>query len=350
MSAGFKPVSWTASKIAYDAIMLAAVAIYLLTYLQLAPMLQPEGVGVDDQIRRMRAFGSLAFVMITFILCIGPLARLDRRWLPLLYNRRHFGVFTAVIALMHAGHVLGWYFAFGAVDQNVALFSSNTSFAQLRGFPFELFGLFALIVLCVLAATSHDFWLRFLGPQVWKSLHMLIYAAYAAIIAHIALGALISGRNYGLAIVAALSVACVIGLHLAAAWRPDERLGATAGSGFIDAGAPHDIPEGRARIVQLADGRAVAIFRYKNALSAVDNACAHQNGPLGEGCIVDGLITCPWHGFQYRLNDGRAPAPFDEKLATYNLHLKDGHVRLDPRANAPGTPVEPLTFPAQESA
>ena len=37
-----------------------------------------------------RAFGACAFVMLTVILAIGPLARLDRRFLPLLYNRRHF--------------------------------------------------------------------------------------------------------------------------------------------------------------------------------------------------------------------------------------------------------------------
>ena len=46
------------------------------------------------------AFGSCAFVMLTVILSIGPLARLDRRFLPLLYNRRHFGVLTFVIAFV----------------------------------------------------------------------------------------------------------------------------------------------------------------------------------------------------------------------------------------------------------
>ena len=46
----------------------------------------------------MRAFGSCAFLMLTLILCIGPLARLDARFLPLLYNRRHFGVLTALDA------------------------------------------------------------------------------------------------------------------------------------------------------------------------------------------------------------------------------------------------------------
>ncbi len=40
--------------------------------------------------------------MLTVILCIGPLARLDARFRPLLYNRRHFGVLTFVVATVHA--------------------------------------------------------------------------------------------------------------------------------------------------------------------------------------------------------------------------------------------------------
>jgi nitrite reductase/ring-hydroxylating ferredoxin subunit len=79
-------------------------------------------------------------------------------------------------------------------------------------------------------------------------------------------------------------------------------------------------------------------------LSAVSNLCAHQNGPLGEGRIVDGCITCPWHGYQYRPEDGCAPPPFTERLATYRLRVANGMVLLDPRANPPGTPVEPVTI------
>ena len=61
--------------------------------------------------------------------------------------------------------------------------------------------------------------------------------------------------------------------------------------------------------------------------------------------MVDGCITCPWHGFQYRLADGCAPAPFTEKLATYRLRLSGRQVLLDPRANPPGTFVEPVALP-----
>ena len=74
------------------------------------------------------------------------------------------------------------------------------------------------------------------------------------------------------------------------------------------------------------NGEPIAVFRHAGRLSAVTNLCAHQNGPLGEGRVIDGCITCPWHGYQYRLEDGIAPPPFTEKLATFRLRVVDGHV------------------------
>jgi nitrite reductase/ring-hydroxylating ferredoxin subunit len=58
----------------------------------------------------------------------------------------------------------------------------------------------------------------------------------------------------------------------------------------------------------------VAIFKYDGKISAISNVCQHQNGPLGEGKIIDGLVTCPWHGFQYCPHDGASPEPFKEKV------------------------------------
>ena len=59
--------------------------------------------------------------------------------------------------------------------------------------------------------------------------------------------------------------------------------------------------------------------------------------PIGEGRIIDGCVTCPWHGYQYRLEDGRAPPPFTEVLTTYRVRIKNGVVEVDPRPLPPGT-------------
>ena len=81
------------------------------------------------------------------------------------------------------------------------------------------------------------------------------------------------------------------------------------------------------------------MFRDGEQIGALSNLCAHQNGPIGEGCIVDGLVTCPWHGYQYRLKDGCAPPPFTEKLATYRVRLRGGVIEVDPKPLPPGTPA-----------
>ncbi|MCR9085583.1 MAG: ferric reductase-like transmembrane domain-containing protein [Rhodobacteraceae bacterium] len=343
MSDRYVPVQWNPNKWLYDAVLIACVAAYILIYLNLGNPAADVTRPADGAIVRMRAFGTCAFFMLTAILCIGPLARLDRRFLPLLYNRRHFGVITAVVAVTHSTYVLNWYFAFSPTPRLEALLGANTSYGQLLGFPFEAFGVFALIVLAILAATSHDFWLNFLTPPVWKRLHLMIYPAYAAVVAHVVLGYLQDTKNPAFALVFGAAALSVAGLHLAAHLK--DGAARRAKGAWIPVARPQDISDSRARIVKMPDGRRAAVFRDGARIGAVSNACAHQNGPLGEGRVIDGCITCPWHGFQYRLEDGCSPPPFTEKVPTYDLRLQDGVIEIAAEANAPGTPVTPLDVP-----
>lgn len=351
MSVQYTPVIWNRNKILYDAVLLIAVALYLYVFIRFAPAFEDVTKPIDGATLRMRAFGSCAFLMLTVILCIGPLARLDRRFLPLLYNRRHFGVMTAGIAAVHANYVLGWYFNFSPTDKYVALLSSNTNYTQLLGFPFEAFGIAALLILFVLSATSHDFWLSFLGAPLWKTLHMFIYAAYVFVVLHVALGALQGPGDPILTAIVAASVVLVCGLHFATGRmeasrdRGEETARASLqDAGWVVAGEVGDIEDDCARVVTLDKGERVAIFKYDGKLSAVSNVCAHQNGPLGEGKVLWGCITCPWHGYQYNLADGRAPAPFTEKIPTYRLKLIGATILLDPNALPPGTHVDPIVI------
>ena len=348
MSAAYKPVTWNVVKLAYDAVLVIAVGLYIYLFIHVAPAYDSVTLYDDEGMTKVAAFGSCAFLMFTFILCVGPLARLDPRFLPLLYNRRHFGVLTAAMAAMHAEYVIEWYFDYGHMSRWVEFLIGNTSYGQVLGFPFELFGLFALVVLLVMAATSHDFWLRFLTPPVWKAIHMAAYLAYASAVIHVALGHLQAAYNPVFLICFVIGVVSVCVLHALAA-RVDGRVEKSpavdaVGAQWVEAGRVGDIAEGHGLVVVLAEGERVAIFRHGGKLSAISNVCAHQNGPLGEGLIVDGCVTCPWHGYQYRHEDGCAPAPYTEKLSTYRLRLAGDRILLDRHANKPGTYVEPVTI------
>ena len=81
----------------------------------------------------------------------------------------------------------------------------------------------------------------------------------------------------------------------------------------------------------MAEGQSIAVFKYDQKISAVSNTCKHQNGPLGEGRIIDGCITCPWHGYQYLPDSGTSPPPFQEKIATYQVLLEEGMVWVNPQ-------------------
>ncbi|MEM8651448.1 MAG: Rieske 2Fe-2S domain-containing protein [Pseudomonadota bacterium] len=345
MSVKYIPVQWNPNKWKYNFVMLASVFAYLWIFIELTPDIMANEGRINAQVHNARAFGSCAFFMLTVILCIGPLARLDERFLPLLYNRRHFGVITAAVATTHAFYIINWYFAFSRTNKYEALLFANTSFGQLSGFPFEVFGIFSLICLLILAATSHDFWLKFLTPRIWKGIHYLVYAAYISVVAHVSLGILQDQQDNRFTIAFVISGLIVAVLHVLAALK-EKKTGDVVTDANADNWVPvcnvSDMTDGYAKIAKLANGERVAVYLQEGKLSAISNACAHQNGPLGEGKVIDCLVTCPWHGFQYNVTDGRSPAPFTETVPTYNLRLEGDAVLIDPEANPPGTFVEPI--------
>jgi nitrite reductase/ring-hydroxylating ferredoxin subunit/DMSO/TMAO reductase YedYZ heme-binding membrane subunit len=340
MGVEYVSVQWNRQKKLYDAVLVSGVAVYLSIFSVLTKLLFPR---VTDEIMLIRAFGSAAFLLLHIILCIGPLCRLNPKFLPLLYNRRHAGVTCFLLGLIHAVLVVATYHAGSDVNPILSIFVSGAFGGTAGTFPFQAFGFFALVILFLMAATSHDFWLVNLSAPVWKALHMLVYVAYALLVLHVTFGVLQGEGSLVYVGAMAVGLATVLGLHGAAATRErgvDGTNRTDTTEGFVDACAVADIPENRARIVCLS-GERVAIFKYDGKISAVSNVCQHQNGPLGEGKIIYGCITCPWHGYQYQPETGASPPPFVEKVPTFNVRVKDGRVFVDPKPNPAGTRAEP---------
>ena len=340
MSVEYKAIQWNRQKRIYDFVLVGGVAAYLLIFCAVTEFYFPF---VTEEILIMRAFGTAAFLLLHVILCIGPLCRLNPKFLPLLYNRRHAGVTVFLLALIHAVMVVATYHAGSDTNPILSIFVTNRLTGSLAGVPFQPFGFFALIILFLMAATSHDFWLANLSAPVWKALHMLVYIAYALLVLHVTFGALQGETSVWYGATMAVGLLTVVTLHTAAARserRSEQDLTDFSAAGFMDACAVADIPENRARIVCVS-GERVAIFKYDGKISAVSNVCQHQNGPLGEGRIVAGCITCPWHGYQYQPDTGASPPPFTEKVPTFNVRVKGGRVLVHPKPNPAGTKSEP---------
>lgn len=345
MAATYKAIGWNRHKRIYDVVAVIGIIVFIGVYLGLNAMLNPGAANTSPEIQIISALGACAFFMLHVVLSIGPLARLSQSFLPLLYNRRHLGVLLFIVAAAHGIFAIIWYHGFGVENPLLSIFRVNPDNTGIGGFPYETLGFFALLILFLLAATSHDFWLNNLSPGFWKTIHMLVYPAYGLLVLHVVLGAARQDGQFGAYAWAVTGGAIwIAGLHLLTAlieWNRDGASDRKAVDGWIDVGRWADIPEKRARIVSTAGGEKIAVFRYDNRVSAVSNVCRHQMGPLGEGRVIDGCITCPWHGWQYNPSDGRSPPPFVEKVATFRTRIVGETVYVEPKAQAPGTPVEP---------
>lgn len=341
MAHEYVAVQWNRHKVIYDLVLGVGVALFLGVFMMIGMRPNAAGHVAHPAILAIRGLGYAGLFMLTLVLAIGPLARLSPRALPFLYNRRHFGVMTFLVAAAHFGLALVWYHSSGPLNPIVSLLVLNPRYQSVPGFPFEVFGLAAFAVLLVLAATSHDYWLNNLSAPLWKAIHMLVYFAYGAIILHVALGLLQTESSLGYAVATGASFVTVVALHLAAGvreWARDDgmKAGGDRRAEWIEICAPDDIPDKRAVIAPLPSGERVAVFRDGAKIFAVTNVCRHQNGPLGEGCVIDGQVTCPWHGWQYDGATGVSPPPYTEKIATYDTRLEGGRVFVRRRANAPG--------------
>ena len=89
MSHQYQAIAWNRQKRVYDLVLVAGVTLYLTLFIGVSAFLFPYATAKTLIIR---AAGSAAFLLLHIVLCIGPLCRLDPKFLPLLYNRRHLGV------------------------------------------------------------------------------------------------------------------------------------------------------------------------------------------------------------------------------------------------------------------
>ncbi|MEM6994496.1 MAG: thiamine pyrophosphate-binding protein [Myxococcota bacterium] len=81
----------------------------------------------------------------------------------------------------------------------------------------------------------------------------------------------------------------------------------------------------------LAEGRVMSVTcghqtlcmtRHQGKYGALSNKCPHQGGPLGEGSIENGLLRCPWHGWDYDPITGKAPG-FDDHVPSFPVEERE---------------------------
>ncbi len=100
--------------------------------------------------------------------------------------------------------------------------------------------------------------------------------------------------------------------------------------GFVAVGPSQLVQEGKPGTFG-ALGEAVAIYRDGGKLYAIDSACTHEDGPLGESDVIDGVVTCPYHDWRFRLSDGECLTAKNRHVACFAVKEAGGFIWLGPR-------------------
>jgi len=107
-----------------------------------------------------------------------------------------------------------------------------------------------------------------------------------------------------------------------------------ANASYAVVGTVDDIPRQGARCVTLGD-TTVAVFRTaSDEIFALEDRCPHRGGPLSQGIVHDGCVTCPLHNMVIRLASGEAEGADEGATTTYDVHLEGRTIHLALRANA----------------
>ncbi|MEM7297373.1 MAG: thiamine pyrophosphate-binding protein [Bacteroidota bacterium] len=100
---------------------------------------------------------------------------------------------------------------------------------------------------------------------------------------------------------------------------------------------PADLKDDRVMTVT-AGHKSFCLTHHEGKFGCLDNKCPHQGGPLGEGSIENGLLRCPWHGWDYDPINGKAPG-FDDGVETFPVEVRDDgvYIELEEEEVAPRT-------------
>ena len=100
--------------------------------------------------------------------------------------------------------------------------------------------------------------------------------------------------------------------------------GATVQSRWFDVCRLDEIPLRGARVVR-TPGREIGLFRTADGeVLAIDNRCPHKNGPLTEGIVHDGAVTCPLHSWVIDLRTGKARGADEGCVGTFAVEIRAG--------------------------
>ena len=96
---------------------------------------------------------------------------------------------------------------------------------------------------------------------------------------------------------------------------------------FVTVGRVGHIPDGDARTV-VAPGKLIAVFRVGDQYFAIDDTCPHMGASLAGGLVENGIVTCPWHYWRFRLADGAWADNPRIKIGCYAVRVEGEDIQV----------------------
>ncbi len=88
------------------------------------------------------------------------------------------------------------------------------------------------------------------------------------------------------------------------------------------------VPAGGFRCVEV-EGERILLYEVSGVLYATSATCAHQGGPLDLGLFENGVVTCPWHGWQFNVRTGESVFDPGRRVATYPVSVEGDDILIE---------------------
>ena len=98
-------------------------------------------------------------------------------------------------------------------------------------------------------------------------------------------------------------------------------------SEFVTVAKVGAIPEGQGETFEVA-GRLVAVFHCKGEYFAIDDVCPHMGASLGAGAVEEGIVTCPWHAWRFRICDGTWQDSPNTKIESFAVRVEEDEIQV----------------------
>src|SRR5437870_1621626 len=88
-----------------------------------------------------------------------------------------------------------------------------------------------------------------------------------------------------------------------------------------------EVIEGEGKTVAVGN-KLIAVFRVDEQYFAIDDVCPHMGASLSGGYLEEGIVTCPWHAWRFRLADGAWADNPRIKIGCYPVRVVENEIQV----------------------